>query len=220
MAPTTGRRNEAASVGVMQPADEGGTLRPTDGFSVREPHPEELAAVRALMIRVIERDYGYPYRTYWHEDVEDLAGFFLAHPWQALLIAMDDRSGQLLGVAGVRVLRITAPPHPPEIVGRYDHDRTAELTRVFVAPEARRRGVGRALVEAARAWVARIGGFDLIQFHSRTAVEFWQAMPTTVVLDARRPGGTGPESGQVYFEMTVPAPRGLRSGASDTGSRT
>lgn len=176
----------------------------TDSVTVRVPRPDELEETRALMIRVIEHDYGYDYQSRWHEDVDDPKGFYLEHPRQTLLVAVDDRTGQIIGTAGVRVLRIAAPPHPAEILERYDRQRTAELTRVFVLPEARRRGIGRALVEAARAWVAEVGGFDLIQFHSRTAVAFWRAMPTTEVLDNRRQVSGRPEDGQVYFEMALP----------------
>lgn len=175
--------------------------------TVRVPRPDELEGTRALMIRVIELDYGYDYRTRWHEDVDDPAGFFLAHPRQTLLVAIDEGTGQILGTAGVRVLRITSPPHPAEILARYHRERTAELTRVFVLPEARRRGIGRALVNAARRWVVEVGGFDLIQFHSRTAVEFWRAMPTSEILDNRHRVDGGPEDGQVYFEMSVPETR-------------
>jgi GNAT superfamily N-acetyltransferase len=175
-----------------------------DGCTTRAARPEELDEVRALMIRVIEHDYGYDYRSRWHDDVDEPKAFYLDHPRQTLLVAVDDRTGEILGTAGVRILRITSPPHPAEIIDRYDRERTAELTRVFVLPEARRRGIGRALVEAARTWVAEVGGFDLIQFHSRTAVEFWRSMPTTEVLDNRRQIGGGPELGQVYFEMSVP----------------
>src|SRR6185503_16363956 len=105
--------------------------------------------------------------------------------------------------AGVRLLRITSPPHPAEILSRYDRERTAELTRVFARPEARRLGIGRALVDAARRWVAEVGDFDLIQLHSRTAVDFWRAMQTIEILDNRQPSGHGPEAGQVYFELHV-----------------
>ena len=180
------------------------------GVTIREPRPDELDETRALMIRVIALDYGYDYRTRWHEDVADVAAFFLAHPRQTLLVAVDDATGRIVGTAGVRVLRATSPPHPPDVLARYDRTRTAELTRVFVAPEARRRGIGRALVDAAGAWVAEVGGFDLIQFHSRTAVEFWRAMPTTEILDNRRRVASGPEDGQVYFEMAVPGMRESR----------
>jgi GNAT superfamily N-acetyltransferase len=175
-----------------------------ESVTVRVPRPEELDDVRGLMIRVIEQDYGYDYRSRWHDDVDDAKAFYLNHPRQTLLVAIDDQTGKILGTAGVRTLRITSPPHPSEIIDQYDRERTAELTRVFVLPEARRRGIGRALVEAARTWVAEVGGFDLIQFHSRTAVDFWRSMPTTEVLDNRRQVGGGPELGQVYFEMSVP----------------
>ena len=173
------------------------------GVTIRMPRLEELGETQALMIRVIEHDYGYDYRSRWHDDVDDPRAFYLDSPRHRLLVAVDDQTGRILGTAGVRVLRITSPPHPQEILDRYDRVRTAELTRVFVLPEGRRRGIGRALVDATRAWVAEVGGFDLIQFHSRTAVEFWRAMPTTEILDNRRQVGGGPELGQVYFEMQL-----------------
>jgi GNAT superfamily N-acetyltransferase len=182
------------------------TDKEVGGYAVRIPRSDELDEVRALMIRVIEHDYGYDYQTRWHDDVDDSKAFYLDKPRHRLLVAVDDRTGQILGTAGVRVLAITSPPHPQEILDRYDRERTAELTRVFVLPEARRRGIGRALVDAARSWVADVGDFDLIQFHSRTAVEFWRSMPTTEILDNRRQIGGGPELGQVYFEMQVPVP--------------
>ncbi|MFN8632984.1 MAG: GNAT family N-acetyltransferase [Chloroflexota bacterium] len=185
----------------------GGEAGAACDVTVRVLRPDEIDEARALMIRVIALDYGYDYRANWHEDVDDLQGFYLDHPRQTLLVAIDDGTGQVVGTAGVRVLRITSPPHPAEILARYDRERTAELTRVFVLPEARRRGIGRVLVEAARAWVTDVGELDLIQFHSRTAVEFWRAMPTTEILDNRHRVDGGPEDGQVYFEMSVPSTR-------------
>lgn len=172
--------------------------------AVRVARPDDLEEARALMIEVIAHDYGYDYRTRWHDDVADPRGFYLEHPRQALLVAIDERTGLIVGTAGIRVLRIAAPPHPPEIVARYDRERTAELTRVFVHPTARRRGIGRVLVEAARRWVANAGGYHVIQLHSRTAVDFWRALPTVEILDTRRMADGGPDDGQVYFELAIP----------------
>ena len=189
--------------------------RPGAGFAVRAPRPGELAEARALMLRIIERDYGYGYDPRWHYDLDDLRGFYLEHPRQALFVAVDDATGRLAGTAAIKAPRLTAPPHPPAIVARYDPTRTAELTRVFVAPAYRRRGLARTLVDAARRWVAAAGGFDVITLHSASAVEFWRALPATEVLDARRPGATGPLGGSVYFELAVP-PRAGAAGADST----
>lgn len=156
------------------------------------------------MLGIIERDYGYGYDPRWHYDLDDLRGFYLDYPRQALFVAVDDATGRLAGTAASKVPRLTAPPHPTAIVARYDPARTAELTRVFVAPAYRRRGLARTLVDAARRWVAAAGGFDVITLHSASAVEFWRALPATEVLDARRPGATGPLAGSVYFELTIP----------------
>jgi ribosomal protein S18 acetylase RimI-like enzyme len=172
-------------------------------FEVRNARAADAPAVRTLMVRVIEHDYGYPYRSRFHADVDDPGGFYLADPRHALVVAIDGPTGELVGCAGVRTLAITAPPHPPELLARYDRERSAELTRVFVAPEHRRRGIARALVEAARARVAAIGGYDVLCFHSRTAVEFWRSIGSREVLDARRPGVAGPAGGSVYFELPL-----------------
>ncbi|MFN8521571.1 MAG: GNAT family N-acetyltransferase [Chloroflexota bacterium] len=174
-------------------------------FEVRGALRHDLPSVQALMRSVIARDYGYEVSARWHEDVLDPGRFFLDNPRHALLVAVG-ADGAVLGTAGVRVLRITAPPHPGWVVARYDHQRTAELTRVFVDPSARRSGIGAALVRAARARVALAGGFDVIAFHSRTAVDFWRAMPTREIADTRVADGLGPEGGQVYFEMDVQDP--------------
>lgn len=170
------------------------------GLDIRQPRTDELAAVRDLMIAVMERDYGYPYRDAWHGDVDDLQGFYLDDPRHLLLIAEDLGSGTVGGTAGVRTLRITAPPHPASIIARYVAPRTAELTRVFVLPAWRGQGVGRALAEACLRWVSARDDYDLVQFHSRTAVEFWRAVGATEILDART-GEGGRTGGQVYFEL-------------------
>jgi len=170
-------------------------------FTIRPPVADELAAVRALMIRVIELDYGYPFQTRFHADVDDPGAFYLSRPRHTLVAAFDADSAALLGVGGVRLLGITSPPHPRSILARYDPNRSAEVTRVFVAPEYRRRGVGRALVTALRAWVTDAGDFDVLCWHSRTAVEFWRSFPDVYeVLDARD-GSAHASGGQVYFEF-------------------
>jgi GNAT superfamily N-acetyltransferase len=170
---------------------------------VRPPRSDELASVRELMVRVIELDYGYPYQSRFHADVDDPGGFYLSRPRHTLLVAVDGASEELIGLGGVRQLAITAPPHPRSILARYEPERSAELTRVFVAPEHRRRSVGRAVVAELRRWVADSGGFDVVCFHSRTAVEFWRSFADIYEVMDTRDGSGGPTGGQVYFEFPV-----------------
>lgn len=58
------------------------------GFTVREPYREELTRVRALMLRVIELDDGYGYNPRRRFDLDDLQGFYLDNPRQALVGAV------------------------------------------------------------------------------------------------------------------------------------
>lgn len=171
----------------------------TDGITIRASYLSELPAVRALMVRIIEGDYGYGYDPRWHGDLDDLQGLYLDRPRQALLVAVDDTTGATVGTIAVRTLAITTPPHPAPFVARYDRARSAELVRVFVDPAYRRRGIARALVAAARRWVAGAGGYDVICLHSQFAVAFWRTLATEVFVEA-----TGPDAGTAYLELTVP----------------
>lgn len=168
--------------------------------TIRAPHPVELAETRALMIGVIERDYGYGYDPRWHHDLDDLHGYYLDRPRHTLFVAVDDATGAIVGAVGVRTFAITAPPHPEAVVARYDRERSAELVRVFVHQDYRRRGLARSLIEAARRWVADEGGYDVICFHSEFAIPFWRALGSTEVF-VQRPGSG---DGATYFELTVP----------------
>jgi len=99
--------------------------------------PQSAALLRAYYVELIERYYGRP------TDEEELAAVLaeepsddLARPTGEFLVAR--RDGQPAGCVGVRVLDAG----------------TTELTRMYVAPQARGQGVARLLVGAAEA-VAR-----------------------------------------------------------------
>lgn len=185
----------------------GETRQRVHGIAIREPRHEELAQVRAFMLRVIADTYGYGYQPQWHYDLDDLRAYYLDNPRHALFIAVDASSGDLVGTVGVRARLFTAVTQPPEIVARYRDRRFAELVRVFVDPVYRRRGIGAALVSTAYEWIAATGQFEVISLHSSHAVNFWRRLPTLEVLDDRHQGEKDPlRAGAVYFEMAVPAP--------------
>ena len=72
------------------------------GYAVRAARSADLAAIRALMIRTFEEDFGYGYTPEFHVDVDDLQGVCLDNPRHALWVAAADRSGEIVGTAGVR----------------------------------------------------------------------------------------------------------------------
>jgi GNAT superfamily N-acetyltransferase len=179
----------------------------TASFSVRGARPADLTAARALIMRVIREDLGYEHNPAWHWDVDDLQGVYLDHPRHALFVAVDDASGELIGTSAVRGSRLTSPPSPGWLVARYDPERTAELCRVYVGRAHRRRGAARALVDAARRFVVRTGGYTTLSLHTDPrapgAEPFWRAMPTTLVYDNRGRGDASETWPTLYFEMAL-----------------
>jgi GNAT superfamily N-acetyltransferase len=105
------------------------------GFSIREAKPEEYAALGELTVEayrtVGETDEGY------FPELRDVAERAAVVP---VLVAVDERTGAVIG--GVTYIPGPGPYHEGEF------GEAASFRMLAVAPEARRRGVGRALVEA------------------------------------------------------------------------
>ncbi|MFC5064747.1 GNAT family N-acetyltransferase [Actinomycetospora atypica] len=138
-----------------------------------------------------------------HADVDDLARSYLGHRDRVLLVAVDP-DGSVAGTASVR------PGGPrPEFVPRWMAERYAsrsvgQVCRVWVAPTARRRGVGQALAGAAIRWATE--RFDVVCLHTNASVpgalDFWRAFPGVVEVHDSRPD---PWS-TVHFEVCAPRP--------------
>jgi GNAT superfamily N-acetyltransferase len=83
--------------------------------------------------------------------------------------------------------------------------RTAQLLRVYIAADHRRRGVARNLVEHARQFAEQVG-YQTIYLHTNASVPgaeaFWRTMPTTLIYDGR--GNSAGYSEAVHFELAVP----------------
>lgn len=175
------------------------------GYAVRAARSADLAAIRALMIRTFEEDFGYGYTPEFHVDVDDLQGVCLDNPRHALWVAAADRSGEIVGTAGVRSGGLKPAFNQSWLVARYDPGRTAQLVRVYTLREWRGRGAARTLLPPLLDFVAREGGYDVVALHtdprSPGAERFWRSLPTTLILDDR----DGP-SGSLHFELALPTP--------------
>jgi GNAT superfamily N-acetyltransferase len=127
-------------------------------------------------------------------------------------VAVDDTTQQVIGTTAVRPGGPKSPPHPAWLAERYDSDKVAQLFRVYISAEHRRRGVARALVDAARQFVADEGSYAVIYLHTNPASPgaeaFWRSMPTTEIYDGRTDDGP---SQAVHFELAFPEPTARRS---------
>jgi ribosomal protein S18 acetylase RimI-like enzyme len=117
-------------------------------MEIRKPHPDEWKKVRDIRLRALEMDpdaYG--------QTLEKAATHDEAHwrtradpPDGAAFVAVDDE-GRFVGMAS----GAPAPNRPT----------SAGLFGMWVAPEARRKGIARALIDAVETW-ARAAGFATI----------------------------------------------------------
>ncbi|MGV9304356.1 GNAT family N-acetyltransferase [Nonomuraea sp. NPDC003727] len=154
----------------------------THDYELRAAGPADLDGARSVMLDTFYRDLGYGYCPEWHGDVIDLEGAYLRDPRHGLFVAV--HRGQVVATTAVRAIGPKSPPHPAWLAERYPEHRTAQLFRVYVRPEHRRRGVGRGLVELARAFVANNQGYEHLYLHTDTRVPgaeaFWRSLATEV----------------------------------------
>lgn len=173
------------------------------GYAIRAAQPTDLAAVRALMIRTFEEDFGYGYKPDFHVDIDDLQGVYLDNPRHTLFVAVAEGTGEIVGVAGVRSGGLKPAFNQPWMVERYDPERTAQLVRVYTRREWRGHGVARALLPPLLQFATQEGGYDVVALHtdprSPGAERFWRSLPTTLIFDDR----DGP-SESLHFEMAMP----------------
>ncbi|MFH9617099.1 GNAT family N-acetyltransferase [Streptomyces pratensis] len=173
-----------------------------DGYVVRPAAPSDVDGARNVMLDTFYKEFGYGYVPRWHRDVVDIQGAYLDDPRHLLLVAAHD--GEVVATTGVRSQGPAHPPHPRWLAERYPSGTTAQLVRVYVRPDHRRRGLARALVEAARDFVMDAPGYECIYLHTNVHVEgaesFWRSMAKEV-FDARTTGEHGPGVATVHFEI-------------------
>ncbi|WP_405748047.1 GNAT family N-acetyltransferase [Streptomyces sp. NBC_01525] len=156
------------------------------------------------MLDTLYREFGYGYVPRWHHDVLDIEGTYLDDPRHLLLVAVHD--GEVVATTGVRSAGPAHPPHPRWLAERYPSGTTAQLVRVYVRPEHRRRGLARTLAHTACDIIATMPGYNSIYLHTNVNVEgvetFWRSMAEEV-FDARTTGEHGPGVATVHFEIPM-----------------
>jgi len=174
-------------------------------YTLREARPADLDGVRALMLRVLDEDLGYGFVPALHGDIADLQGCYLDNPRHLLLVAVDGATDAVIGTAGVRAGGPKAEYVPTWLAARYSPETAAQIVRVFIAPEHRRRGVARRLVETARRWIESEGRYTVICLHTDSrvpsALPFWRSLAEEVLDDRERS-----EWATVHFELPLTRP--------------
>ncbi|MFJ8364583.1 GNAT family N-acetyltransferase [Streptomyces sp. NPDC093984] len=174
-------------------------------YGIREATAADLDGARVVMLDAVYRDFGTGYVPRWHADIIDPEAFYLVPPRHTLLVAVDERDGTVAATAALDARGPAHPPNPRWLAERYPSGETAQLRRVYVRPEHRRRRLARQLVQDLLEFARADGGYRHVYLHtyphSPGAMGLWQALGK-VVLDEREeaPGGG---SDVVHFEIPV-----------------
>ncbi|MFI1358499.1 GNAT family N-acetyltransferase [Streptomyces sp. NPDC020898] len=175
-------------------------------YCIRVATPDDLDGARVVMLDTVYRDFGTGYVPRWHGDIVDPASAYLAPARHTLLVAVDERDASVVATAALDSRGPLHPPNPRHVAERYPSGVTAQLRRVYVRPEHRRRGLARRLVSELLAFAAADGGYRTVYLHTDPAVTgaeaFWRSLGK-VVHDGRE----GPGGGESVMHFEVPLER-------------
>ncbi|MGW9173655.1 GNAT family N-acetyltransferase [Streptomyces decoyicus] len=173
-------------------------------YTIRPAQPQDCDGARSVMLDTFYREFDYGYVPAWHSDVIDIQGTYLDDPRHQLIVALSH--DEVVATAGLLSRGPAHPPHPRWLAERYAS--AAQLVRIYVRPEHRRRGLARAMVHRACEFAAATDGYDCVYLHTNVNIPgaqgFWNSIAKEV-FDARTTGEHGAGFGTVHFEIPLPA---------------
>lgn len=156
------------------------------------------------MLDTVYRDFRTGYVPRWHADIIDPTAAYLAPPRHHLLVALDPHDGTVVATGALDSRGPAHPPNPRHLADRYPSGETAQLRRIYVHPEHRRRGLARRLVRELVEFATADGGYRAVYLHTDPAVPgaeaFWRSLGK-VVFDEREQPGSG--QGIIHFEIPM-----------------
>ncbi|MFF3736318.1 GNAT family N-acetyltransferase [Streptomyces sp. NPDC002566] len=157
------------------------------------------------MLDTVYRDFGTGYVPRWHGDIIDPAAAYLIPDRHTLLVALD-ADGEVVATGALDSRGPLHPPNPRHIAERYPSGATAQLRRVYVRREHRRRGLARRLVAGLLAFAAADGGYRSVYLHTDPSVEgaegFWRSIGTVVHDEREDPAAA---HAVVHFDVPLDA---------------
>ncbi|WP_344268804.1 GNAT family N-acetyltransferase [Streptomyces hebeiensis] len=179
-------------------------------YRIRPATPDDVDTARAVMLDTVYRDFGTGYVPRWHADIIDLSAAYLVPDRHALLVAVDEVTGEVAGTAALDSRGPLHPPNPRWLAERYPSGETAQLRRVYVREAHRRRGLARRMVRALLDFAVADGGYRSVYLHTDPAVPgaegFWRSLGKVVCDEREEPGGPEqgvPQGRAVHFEVPM-----------------
>ncbi|MBU4536290.1 MAG: GNAT family N-acetyltransferase [Euryarchaeota archaeon] len=151
--------------------------------------PISCGEVQDFLFDMIQEEFGYGYIPDYHQDIQNMEDYYLKPDKNNLLIALDDKSSELIGTIGIRAYDKDFPLFK-EIY--YPHS-TASLWRVFVNKSWRRKGVASTLVSQGEEFCHKKGYEDIYLHTHRTvpgSLNFWLAQGYHITVDTKNEMGT------------------------------
>ncbi|MER5715899.1 GNAT family N-acetyltransferase [Streptomyces sp. NPDC002132] len=174
-------------------------------YCIRTARPGDLDGARALMLDTVYRDFGTGYVPRWHGDIIDPAAAYLIPDRHTLLVALD-ADDEVVATGALDSRGPLHPPNPRHVAERYPSGATAQLRRVYVRREHRRRGLARRLVAGLLAFAAADGGYRSVYLHTDPSVEgaegFWRSIGTVVHDEREDPAAA---HAVVHFDVPLDA---------------
>lgn len=162
-------------------------------YCIRTATPDDLDGARSVMLDTVYRDFGTGYVPRWHRDIVDLEHAYVAPARHTLLVAVDEREGTVVATGALDSRGPAHPPNPRHLAERYPSGETAQLRRVYVRPEHRRRGLAGQLVDELLKFAGADGGYRAVYLHTDPAVPgaeaFWRSRGKALLDERAEPGG-------------------------------
>ncbi|MFJ4782563.1 GNAT family N-acetyltransferase [Streptomyces sp. NPDC088794] len=173
-------------------------------YCIRAACPDDLDGARAVMLDTVYRDFGTGYVPRWHGDIIDPATAYLAPARHTLLVALDPADDTVVATGALDSRGPAHPPNPRGLAECYPSGETAQLRRIYVRPDHRRRGLARRLVDDLLAFAAADGHYRAVYLHTDPAVPgaepFWRSLGKVVLDERAEPGGG---QGIIHFEIPM-----------------
>jgi GNAT superfamily N-acetyltransferase len=171
---------------------------------IRELVEADISAAQAVMMRSVFEGSADTDDPIFHADIHDLGASYLGADGAFMLVAEDTTTGDLVATGGLRNGALDPEQVPPQLAlleRRYRDGGTGQIVRLHVLQERRRRGIGRALVEAIIGRARAEAQYERLALHTHPytpgALPFWLAMGFQEVLDDME------TSRQIFFELPL-----------------
>ncbi|ONI91543.1 GNAT family N-acetyltransferase [Saccharothrix sp. ALI-22-I] len=174
-------------------------------YCIRVATRDDVDGARVVMLDAVYRDFGTGYVPRWHRDILDPEAFYLRSERHTLLVAVDGQDGTVVATGALDSRGPAHPPSPRWLAERYPSGETAQLRRVYVRPEHRRRGLARRMVGELLDFAKADGGYRAVYLHAYPhapgALALWQSLGEVVCDERHEVSGGG--SGVVHFEVPL-----------------